>query len=94
MSETSPMTPNPKVVHTQLGEGQAVLLHLETHKYYSLNRTGRLVWDLLSQGKGLEEIKAHFVEEFGISPEQAGSDIQRVISQLTDAGLISQKKTG
>jgi hypothetical protein len=79
------------VIHTELGEGQAVLLHMETHKYYSLNRTGRLVWEMLGKGETPEGISSRIADEYGISPEQALADVQRVLAQLTEAGLVSRK---
>ena len=34
-----------------------MLLHLETHKYYSLNRTGGLVWELIGKGETPQETR-------------------------------------
>ena len=91
MSGTEALTPNPKVIHTQLGEGQAVLLHLETHKYYSLNATGRLVWDLLGQGETQDALSSRIAEEYGIPVERAAADVKRIVRQLSDAGLLLKK---
>jgi hypothetical protein len=39
---------HPSVVFTRLNDTEAVLLHLETKRYYSLNETGARLWELLA----------------------------------------------
>lgn len=91
MKTSARLVPNPDVIHTELETGQAVLLHMETHKYYSLNHTGLLVWTLLSKGETLSSISDHIAQEYGIQPEQAKSDVSQLVDELTAAGLVLRK---
>ncbi|MFO8057275.1 MAG: PqqD family protein [bacterium] len=43
------------VVFTDLDDGSAVLLHLESKYYYSLNDTGSFLWKLMEKQEGTTE---------------------------------------
>lgn len=47
---------DPDVIVTELQEGDAVLLHLGTRMYYSLNETGLNIWRHLENGQILTEM--------------------------------------
>ncbi|QII11529.1 hypothetical protein KsCSTR_21500 [Candidatus Kuenenia stuttgartiensis] len=44
------VTPDPDVVITELEGKEAVLLHLGTKMYFTLNETGLWIWQMLSSG--------------------------------------------
>jgi hypothetical protein len=89
MSEATPLSLNPDVVHTTLSGGQAVLLHMRTHKYYSLNKTGSRVWSLLESGESVEKISEQIAKDFGIDSERASRDVASLIEALKSAGLVN-----
>ena len=89
MSEATSVSLNPDVVHTTLADGQAVLLHMQTHKYYSLNRTGSRVWTLLEAGDSLEQVSEKIASDFGIDSERASADVTSLIDALKSAGLVN-----
>ena len=43
LTSDTPMSPHPSVVFTRLDAAEAILLHLGTKRYYSLNETGARV---------------------------------------------------
>ena len=63
--------PSENVVFTSLFDGTGVLLDLRTKLYYTLNETGRLIWEQLDRGLGPEEIAKRLSEEYDVSPEEA-----------------------
>ena len=68
-----------------------VLLDLPSGKYFSLNNSGALVWDLLSQGADAEIVADQLVEAFAVDREKAAADTDEIIRNLQEAGLITEK---
>ncbi|TLD42024.1 MAG: hypothetical protein JETT_1733 [Candidatus Jettenia ecosi] len=84
-------TPDPEVVVTELEglEGkEAVLLHLGTKMYFTLNETGLRIWQMLNSGLTPEEISEQFLKEFDISPEKAKESILNLIDELITEKLV------
>jgi hypothetical protein len=65
------MKPAPDVVVTGLENKEAVLLHLGTKMYYSLNETGLRIWQILGSNLTIEEISERLQGEFDVTPEKA-----------------------
>lgn len=78
------------VVFTDLDDGTGVLLHLENKFYYSLNLTGSFIWRLLEENQELSEegILDTVMENFEVSLEEAKSDVEDFIADLSKEGLI------
>jgi hypothetical protein len=78
------------VVFTDLDDGSAVLLHLQTKYYYSLNETGCFLWKLLEGDKGSseEELVSELYVHFDVEPDIARKDIRDFLKDLSVQGLI------
>ena len=53
-----------------------------------LNDTGMLIYEQLQAGKTAEETAAALVAAYGVTPEQALSDVQKTIASLREAGVV------
>lgn len=84
------LQPNPNVVLTMLDEKIAVLLHLRTKQYYTLNGTGIRIWKLLQAGKCSDEIAARLQSEYRVKPEQASRSVSTFFESLKQEGLVQQ----
>ncbi len=81
--------PDRDVVVTELEEGrEAVLLHLGTKAYFTLNETGLRIWELLSGDLTLDEVGKKLLEEFDVSPEKAQESVLSLISDLVREKLV------
>ncbi len=67
-----------------------ILLHLESGRYYSLNRTGGQVWQLLGEHRPQDEIVACLVAEYDVPLTQATADTERITSLLRHSRLIRE----
>jgi hypothetical protein len=78
------------VVFTDLDDDTGVLLHLENKFYYSLNLTGSFIWRLLEDKQELSEdvILEAILDNFDVSSDEAKSDVNEFIEDLTKEGLI------
>lgn len=89
MSDSSPKyRPHPDVISTRLDEEEAVLLSLETQRYYSLNETGSRIWDLLSGGRSIEEITEAITQEWAVDREEALNYVEEFLAELREEGLV------
>ena len=81
------------VVFTDLDDGSAVLLHLETKYYFSLNETGSFLWKLLEQETGAteDEMVNELIEAFDVAQDRAKTDVAEFLGQLSEQGLIDLK---
>lgn len=85
---TQHVRPYPEVVDTELeGEG-AVLLHLESQVYFSLNETGTLIWKAMKQGLTLQEICHRLQKEFQVGEDQAEQSVLALTRELAQQKLV------
>ncbi|HJU89312.1 MAG TPA: PqqD family peptide modification chaperone [Gemmatimonadaceae bacterium] len=74
-------------VSSDLG-GEAVILHLASGTYYSLNEVGATIWNLLQQPRRVRQILDHVVAEYDIDREECAADLHRLLDALSREGLI------
>ncbi len=80
--------PHPEVLVTELeGESgvEAVLLHLTTQQYFSLNPIGLRIWTLLGEDLPLGDIARCLTEEYEVGVERS----ERAVLDLSEA-LLAQ----
>lgn len=83
---------DPEVILTELHEGTGVLLHLGTKFYYALNRTGVLVWKLVSSGEAVDAdgLARALADRFaGTTVERARADVDALLAELRAEGLLA-----
>ena len=80
---------DPDVTFTKFVTGEFVLVHMRTNKYLSLNETGSLIWDMMRNGKTLEEIAARLESSFDVTREEAQHSVIALVRELASAQLIA-----
>ena len=83
------ITPNSRVLLTEMPDGKGVLLDMETKFYYELNATGVFVW---KQFGGRSQLAADLVQklvaEFEVEPERALADLALLVEGLAAEKLV------
>ncbi len=82
--------PDPDVVVTELDDKEAVLLHLGTKMYYTLNETGIRIWQLLSEGLSISEASETIHKEYDILPDAAQKSVLKLTQDLIAEKLVTQ----
>jgi len=85
---TTEMVPHEHVVFTEFDGGDAVLVDLDTKKYFQLNPTATVVWRGLEGGKTLEEIVRDVTAEYDVTAEHAAQSVGRLLDNLQDFKLV------
>ena len=82
--------PQPRSLMTPMPDGSAVLLHLDTHAYFSLNSTGRAVWDRLAKDNGatLDDLVATLTSRFSVDDATARADVTDLLDELKQQSLV------
>jgi hypothetical protein len=66
----------------------AVLLNLQTKRYFSLNETGTRIWEMVQQTADEEAIVATMLSEYDVEEPMARTEVRRILDELIDAQLI------
>lgn len=84
------VTVNPSVVFTDLDDGSAVLLHLDSKFYYSLNETGTFLWQTLENEPttSMTDLVGRVCERFKVEEGEAKNDLDEFLDSLKKEGLI------
>lgn len=77
-----------QVVFTQLNEDEAVLLHLVSKRYYSLNETGTRIWKYLEQRLSDKEIADELASEYDVELKNVLSYVKEFLDDLENEKLI------
>jgi hypothetical protein len=71
----------------QFGD-EVVLLNLKNNRFFSLNRTGARLWELLASGERVGAIEDQLCREFEVDPSELAAEVQRMLAAMRDEQLI------
>lgn len=78
----------PDVLFRKFGS-EAVLLHLGTERYFSLNDSALRMWELLSSGHGPQDVAATVAEEYDVDRQTVAADVKALLAELSSLKLIT-----
>ena len=68
--------------------GEAVLLNLETGKYFGLNEVGTRLWHVMIENGSTPHILQVLLAEYEVEETQLRQDVEALIQQLLSHGLV------
>lgn len=69
-------------------DGETVLLDLDGGRYYGLDPVGTRLWQLLGEGADRARIIEVLEREYEVGRERLGADLERLLAELLEAGLL------
>jgi hypothetical protein len=66
----------------------AVLLNLQTKRYFSLNETGTRIWELVQQTADEQTMVDTLLREYEVEEPMARTEVRRILDELLEAQLI------
>jgi hypothetical protein len=84
----SRLRPNVEEVASDVLDGEVVMINLSTGMYYSMEETGAVVWELIREGRNLDEIGSALFARYDVSPDRAEADVARLAAQLVEEHLV------
>jgi hypothetical protein len=82
------VTMSPEVLFREL-DGEAVLLDLNTERYYGLDDVGTRIWQLLAEHGDVDTAHNLLLSEYEVDGDTLWQDMADLLGRLAEAGLIS-----
>ena len=86
-------SPRPKDVLSRVFDEQAVLLALDSGKYFGMNEVATFVWEQLSSPKSFVQLLTAIVETFDVDEATARTDLEGLASDFIERGLVERSAT-
>jgi Coenzyme PQQ synthesis protein D (PqqD) len=86
--------PREEEVASKVIDGEAIIINLANGVYYSMDKVGALVWDLLQAGHTLEEVVVGVTGRYDVAREQAESNVQDLVQELVQENLVVSTENG
>ena len=80
--------PREEEVASKVIDGEAIIINLANGVYYSMDKVGALVWDLLQTGYSLDEVIAAVTGQYDVAREQAESNVRDLVQELVQENLV------
>lgn len=87
--------PSDDVVAREI-EGEFIIIPIATgigdmeDELFSLNESGKAIWDKLDGKKSLNDIKTELQQEFDVSPDEARQDILGFVNELLKRNILAR----
>jgi predicted transcriptional regulator len=82
------VTPSPEVLVQEL-DGEAVLLNLESERYFGLDDVGTRVWQHLLEHRRLERVCEEMQKEYDVDESRLREDVLQLVEALIEAGIVT-----
>jgi hypothetical protein len=86
--------PRNEEVAAKVIDGEAIIINLANGVYYSMDKVGAFVWDLLQAGHTLENVIAAVAGHYDVSRDQAESNVQELVQELVQENLVVSSENG
>ncbi len=84
----------PSAVAFEQLEEETVLLQTESSVYHRLDHVGSRFWALIDDGHTRSEIVETLLKEFDVEETILVSDLDRLVAELVDRGLLMEETGG
>lgn len=78
----------PADVLVQELDGESVILNVATERYFGLDRIGTRMWTALTTMESIDAAYDSLVAHFDVEPERLRSDVEALVTELVDNGLL------
>jgi hypothetical protein len=72
-------------------DDELIILDVRSGRYFGLNDVGALIWGLLDGDHDRDALLAAVTTEFDVDEATAGDDLDALLAQLRDAGLVEDE---
>jgi len=69
-------------------DGEAIIINLANGIYYSLDKAGGMIWEMLEAGHCLAEAVEGITSRYDVPREQAQADVDRLATELVQENLL------
>jgi hypothetical protein len=88
------LQPRENEVAAKVMEGEAIIINLANGIYYSMDKVGGLIWEMIEEKHSVEQIIRATIARYEVSKAQAEADIHQLVDELDREQLITVWKDG
>jgi hypothetical protein len=88
------LQPRENDVAAKVMDGEAIIINLANGVYYSMDKVGGLIWELVERKYSLEEMITATVAQYDVTRGQAQADIEELIDELLRESLVTVSEDG
>lgn len=71
-------------------DDEVIVMRLDTGELFALAGTAAAIWRLIDGQRDREALRAALAEEYDAGSQEIGDDLDHLIEQLKDAGLVGE----
>jgi len=71
-----------------VADGEVVLMHIDTGRFFTLSGTGRRAWELMAEPTSVDAIVARLTDEYDVDDATCRAEIFALCRQLEAGALI------
>jgi Coenzyme PQQ synthesis protein D (PqqD) len=80
---------SPRAAFRQMADGTAVILHLDTTAYHTVNETGAAIWELLDEERTFGAVVEGLAAQLDERPASLEADAATFVEALAERGLVT-----
>jgi hypothetical protein len=80
---------NAEAVGAKVIDGEAIIVNVANGRYHSMDGSGAVVWQLMDDGRSVEEIVDALSQGYDVDPDRARTDVERLAGELVDQDLMT-----
>jgi hypothetical protein len=88
ISPTQLLGVNTDLVAGEVVDGEAVIINLGNGMYYTMDKVGADVWQLIERRRCMDEMAGEIAARYGVDPETVLGDLGVVVAELVAEGLV------
>jgi hypothetical protein len=88
------LQPRGDEVAAKVIDGEAIIINLANGIYYSMDKVGGFIWEMIEEKRTLGEIIAATVARYDVSREQAQAEIEALVDEILRENLITASENG
>jgi hypothetical protein len=82
------LSPKQHEVAAKVIDGEAIMINLSNGVYYSMDKVGGMIWELIDTGHNMEEMVAAITARYEVTREQVQADVERLVAELIEENLV------
>lgn len=80
--------PNDAECAAKVIDGEAVIINLLNGTYYSLDKAGGTIWELVAEGHSVDEVVTGVAARYAVDEQRARADVERLVNELVSERII------
>ena len=88
------LRPRGEEIAAKVIDGEAIIINLANGIYYSMDKVGGLIWEMIEAKHTVEEMITATVARYDVSRERAQADIEALVDEILRENLITASENG